>query len=683
MGGGFFFAFYMKNTQILLAVGLGVLLLRKRPAVGAIYPAVPELYPCNDGTFTTSPGSRGCARHGGKKSNVPVSAGGGSSLLNIMDVPLGDIQTDTTLFQGREKKFSERSVDNIVNDALSGAFVWENLDPVTLWRSPEGVLYLLSGHSRKEAFRRLAQQNVTVQGKTFDRIPAKIIVGMPLAAAQRLALESNTLSTKETDIERAAYYRRLRQEGTQEAALLAQIKKNEGRNWTNIYAYTFLNPDGKTWATLRQFNNSEDTSATLAKSLAKWIGQSRKQFSQLTNMHENELFDWLFTQKGYGTGAGKVSNEREYLEKVQYFVAKNTFMGQFNPEAPLNIQNTLYKSPAEAELDTQVTELQGLINSMEREIKTDTVSLTQRGASRTDLARILAPKEAALRNYRSALAKLIQKRADIVKYSQNEVRLFGIGKIYDDVKIKPGSRVDRYWQGLTVELKKVGVEAYKEKYYRDASAAIEHFNLYSIEFGNWMNQQDRINFMYGSLVTLRDMATVLGVSHQRMGIHGKLSLALGARGMGGRAAAFYQPGVAVINLTKPAGKGSLIHEYGHAVDYLNGVLSDGRSRRKGELFSIEKTGTMKYHMELAIDKVLWYKGKPSSYADWLSRESEYFNRRNEIWARMCEGYFWAEFRKRGIKNTWGVDAARGRDWPEPKLIEAAAPHIKKVFLMGL
>lgn len=410
----------MKNIWIWVAVGY--VLLRQRNAIGAIYNNVPELYECNDGTFSTSAGPRGCVRHGGKKTGQPL-AFGRSSLLDIVDVPISYILTDTKLFQGREKNFSERSVENIVNDATSGNFRWSNFDPITLWRSPEGKLFIMSGHSRKEAFRRLAEMGIKIDGKGFDRIPAKIETA-PLEVARTLALESNTLSTKENDIERAAYYRKLRQDGISEKEILTRVKKNEGRNWTNIYAYTYLSPTGRTWATLRQFADSEDTSATLTKSLAKWIGQAMRTFP-LTAAHENELYEWLFLQKGYGTGGNQVSSEREFMEKVQYFVAKNTLFGEFKHQEPLNIYNTMLKSPAEQEFDKQILEQQTIIQTVEKSLKIKIKELADRKATLTDISRIVAPMEAQLRNARAELARLLQKKAQVIEYSKNEARLFG------------------------------------------------------------------------------------------------------------------------------------------------------------------------------------------------------------------------------------------------------------------
>ena len=419
----------MKNEHVLILGGLTLLLFRRKKAtIGAIYREIPDVYACEDGTFSTSQTSRACRRHGGRKSMHPVNTGrGGSGLLNIQDVPLSQIHINRELFQGRERAFSKRSVENIVNDAIDGRFMWDNLDPITLWLSPDKKLYLLSGHSRLEAFNILSSNGIIVDGKGFDRIPAKIRTGS-LEQAQRMALDSNTLSTKETDIERAAYYRRRRQDGDDEKKLLADIKKNEGRNWSNIYAYTFLSPEGKTWASLRQFAEGEDQSAILAKSLAKWIGMARRTFPVLTNEHETELYNWLFEHRGYGTGAGQVSSEREFGERLAVFVQKNTFFGQFDQSKPLNIMAAQKKSHTELQFDQAIAEKTKQIQEIDRELKQKIRTLTEKKASQIDINRIVQPLETALRTARVDLARLLAKKDEVIEYSKREATLFGFRK---------------------------------------------------------------------------------------------------------------------------------------------------------------------------------------------------------------------------------------------------------------
>jgi len=342
-------------------------------------------------------------------------------------VPVSQIVTDEKLFQGRDKKFSERSVSNIIGDVETGRFLWENLDPITIFRHPDGRLIVLSGHSRFEAFRRLAAAGATVGGKGFDRIPAKIMENTPVDVAQRLALESNTLSTKETDIERAQYYRRILATGADEKATLATVRKNEGKNWVNIWNFIFLNPNGKTWAALKQFAEAEDTTGQMVKTLAKWIGAARRAFP-LANSHEDELFEWLFNQRGYGTGSGQVANERDFMEKVQVLVNKNTYFGQFEADKPLNIARQMLKSPAEMELENQISDVTRQISDVDKALKAKLRELNAREANNAQIVAVVEPLERQLRNLRLQLVKLTQKRAEVQQYSQNEPALFGLPK---------------------------------------------------------------------------------------------------------------------------------------------------------------------------------------------------------------------------------------------------------------
>lgn len=160
-----------------------------------------------------------------------------------------------------------------------------------------------------------------------------------------------------------------------------------------------------------------------------------------------------------------------------------------------------------------------------------------------------------------------------------------VGKIYDSYSLRAGSRVDDFWGNVRPNMKLVGRQVEFAKRYTDPQAAVEHFGLYGIEFGNWMNQQDRADFMFATLVTLSDMASVLNVPQKKMGLRQKLQLAFGARGNGGFAAAFYHPSFYLINLTKTAGAGTFAHEFGHALDEhlhlleygTGGMASGGRS----------------------------------------------------------------------------------------------------------
>ncbi len=100
---------------------------------------------------------------------------------------------------------------------------------------------------------------------------------------------------------------------------------------------------------------------------------------------------------------------------------------------------------------------------------------------------------------------------------------------------------------------------------------LNQFGFRGGEYGNWVNQQERqtsLNYGYDALM---DLAEALGISTTDISLGGTLAIAFGARGNGG-AAAHYEPGQKVINLTKMKGAGSLAHEWFHALDDYMGTL---------------------------------------------------------------------------------------------------------------
>lgn len=95
---------------------------------------------------------------------------------------------------------------------------------------------------------------------------------------------------------------------------------------------------------------------------------------------------------------------------------------------------------------------------------------------------------------------------------------------------------------------------------------LEIFGLRGGQYGNWVRQDERGAFLNLSYDSLRDLADIVGIPTRGIGFNGDLGVAWGARGRG-KAAAHYEPGLAVINLTKPSGAGSLAHEWAHALDH--------------------------------------------------------------------------------------------------------------------
>ena len=103
----------------------------------------------------------------------------------------------------------------------------------------------------------------------------------------------------------------------------------------------------------------------------------------------------------------------------------------------------------------------------------------------------------------------------------------------------------------------------------DGQAIIKDFNFRGVEYGNWASNNERQWHTEMAHASLKDLAMVLGIEDSDLAINGRLALAFGARGSGGKNAgvAHYEPSKRVINLTKFQGNGSLAHEYGHFLDH--------------------------------------------------------------------------------------------------------------------
>ena len=96
----------------------------------------------------------------------------------------------------------------------------------------------------------------------------------------------------------------------------------------------------------------------------------------------------------------------------------------------------------------------------------------------------------------------------------------------------------------------------------------EAFGFRGVQFGNYVEggrRQQDLNRAYDALM---DLAGVLNLPPKALSLGGRLGLAFGARGSGGTdaAAAHYERGNVVINLTKREGAGSLAHEWWHSLD---------------------------------------------------------------------------------------------------------------------
>lgn len=343
----------------------------------------------------------------------------------VVLVPLKDILTDREAFQNRADHFSQETVDRILADYASGNFRWANLDAITLWLGPEGKYYIISGHSRFEAFSQLAAQDAKAEGKTFDAIPAKIFEGTKEEAIE-MARNSNTLSTKERDSERATYYRNRLAAGATRVEVAEEAKQREGKNANYILNLAVLSSRGNAWLALVAMEDATDvTNAQKVRSLADWIGQARRRFPELQNGHEGELFKWLTEQ--YGKPG--FTKRTDFIERVERAILAAKQAGTF--DRALNPYGNAYKKPGEIQYDEQLREATQAWQEAKAELEAKRKKYADDGLTLERLNEILAPYEHTEKLLLLRLEKERARAAGVKADASRELSLFSGRAIAD------------------------------------------------------------------------------------------------------------------------------------------------------------------------------------------------------------------------------------------------------------
>lgn len=265
-----------------------------------------------------------------------------------------------------------------------------------------------------------------------------------------------------------------------------------------------------------------------------------------------------------------------------------------------------------------------------------------------------------------------------------------LGKLVDEGDVPYRGRADQYWRGkikvvFTPNNKQIrsGSEIPNSYQYDSLDFVENYYGLRAIEFGNWLSQQDRKNYLSGLGLALFDLHQVLGIKPKSLSLNKKLSVAFGARGRGSALAHFEQDTFAINitrysrpphgaskkrgfdrtdYLTSSGGVGSFAHEYGHALDYYGGMyiektdtgaLSGGRSERMKPDLALMKKNSLEGLMETLINKMIWQTATThTAYYQRLKKAklSDYYFRRNELFARGFETYVHYKMAKKKYKN---------------------------------
>lgn len=98
--------------------------------------------------------------------------------------------------------------------------------------------------------------------------------------------------------------------------------------------------------------------------------------------------------------------------------------------------------------------------------------------------------------------------------------------------------------------------------------AVTQFMLKAVQFGHWLDDSSGKFHLVKTAEAFQDLADLIRFSDEEISFGGKLSIAFGARGKGGKGAAIahYEPAMKIINMTKERSPGALAHEWAHGFD---------------------------------------------------------------------------------------------------------------------
>lgn len=132
---------------------------------------------------------------------------------------------------------------------------------------------------------------------------------------------------------------------------------------------------------------------------------------------------------------------------------------------------------------------------------------------------------------------------------------------------------------------RVGKEWHAEDVTPEQFAAAIPFK--GVEFGNWLNQDERAALLNSAFDGFHDLADLFGIPAAAVSLGGRLNFSFATRGHAGSAAHF-DSAFNTINLNKRNGAGCMAHEWLHACDHFAAVLAGrGSCTSWGEAFATE------------------------------------------------------------------------------------------------
>lgn len=325
-------------------------------------------------------------------------------VFNIHSVPISSINTRTEDFQNRPTPYSEETVKNMTSE-----YDDYKLNPIQLWKDPEdGKLYNITGHSRTEAFKRMQKSPPEgFNSNDFKDIPAQIFEGISFEKAKELANDSNNRGTAEPISSRAKRYRELsNQEGMTKSELQKRAQATEGRNAKLVLKLSALDPKGKAMQMVESINAGDNVGEHLR--IASLIGQARQMYPELTDRHEDELFNYI--NEAIANNPKKFRREEEWKNTISDIINRKSEFGKL-PET-LNLKNIKPQTDGEKELTKSIKDLENEQLTISNRIEQMRIKLQKSGLSSDEIDERIS-KTKTYEKRKLIEQELIQKKANL------------------------------------------------------------------------------------------------------------------------------------------------------------------------------------------------------------------------------------------------------------------------------
>ena len=210
-------------------------------------------------------------------------------------------------------------------------------------------------------------------------------------------------------------------------------------------------------STLVQFSQTQSKSdKNEIERIADWIGQARRNAPELTNAHEQEMFDFLMNKEA----SKRTSTKAKFLEYVR------ACWNPFAPSEPLNLARMKYQSEGEKQYDEEVENLKTQISTYQGYI--DNLKDRFINPSNKDFVNPTAPDYMAVKKI--ADDKIAEYNTKIQYYQSQLMKVYQNKQTY----IKPTGQTalfGKYLETDTARFKKMKVSELR-------SFTMKYYNLY-------------------------------------------------------------------------------------------------------------------------------------------------------------------------------------------------------------